>query len=339
MFLSKLSNGTSYLFFFDELGIRRRVTTKCKLKSEATKFLQNLKVSERERRLNRRRRLLSQFKEDFVAYSRTLHTVKTQECSDTAFRQFQEKVGDVPLHLVGVREIERFLSEKTSEASVWSARKYYISLASAFETARRWHLISQNPFRQVQKPKAPEIHPAYFKLHEFQKLLAFTPNEDFKILCVCAVSTGLRLGELSALRWKDVDLSRKGIIVQNSHEFITKSKENRVVPLNERPSKELAMRKEGSQFELVFHRDGLKLEKDYVSKTFKKCVGDAELNAKLHFHSLRHTFASWLVQDGVSLYEVQKLLGHSSISVTQVYSHLQPEGLHSTVNRITIPMN
>jgi integrase/recombinase XerD len=54
----------------------------------------------------------------------------------------------------------------------------------------------------------------------------------------------------------------------------------------------------------------------------------------LHFHSLRHTFASWLVQDGVSLYEVQKLLGHSSIAVTQVYSPLQPEQLHATVNRI-----
>jgi len=57
------------------------------------------------------------------------------------------------------------------------------------------------------------------------------------------------------------------------------------------------------------------------------------------FFNLGHTFASWLVQDGVSLYEVQKLLGHSNIAVIQMYSHLQPEGLHSTVNRITIPSN
>lgn len=63
------------------------------------------------------------------------------------------------------------------------------------------------------------------------------------------------------------------------------------------------------------------------------------LNEKLHFHSLRHTFASWLVQNGVSLYEVQKLLGHGNISVTQVYAHLQPERLHSTVNRISITLN
>jgi site-specific recombinase XerD len=49
--------------------------------------------------------------------------------------------------------------------------------------------------------------------------------------------------------------------------------------------------------------------------------------------------AGQLVQDGVSLYEVQKLLGHSNIAVTQVYSHLQPEQLHNTVNKIHISMN
>ena len=81
------------------------------------------------------------------------------------------------------------------------------------------------------------------------------------------------------------------------------------------------------------------MEKDFISKTFKKCVLDAELDERLHFHSLRHTFASWLVQEGVSLYEVQKLLGHPSSSVTQIYSHLQPEQMHSTVNRIDLPLN
>jgi len=53
----------------------------------------------------------------------------------------------------------------------------------------------------------------------------------------------------------------------------------------------------------------------------------------------RHTFASWLVQAGVSLYEVQRLLGHSSPTVTQVYSHLKPDQMHDTVNKISIPMN
>ena len=91
--------------------------------------------------------------------------------------------------------------------------------------------------------------------------------------------------------------------------------------------------------EFVFSIRDKQIDEDMLTHLFKEYVLKAGLESRLHFHSLRHTFASWLVQDGVSLYEVQKLLGHSNIAVTQVYSHLQPEGLHSTVNRISIPLN
>ena len=81
------------------------------------------------------------------------------------------------------------------------------------------------------------------------------------------------------------------------------------------------------------------MSESYASHRFKKAVRAAGVDDRLHFHSTRHAFASWLVQAGVSLYEVQKLLGHSSPSVTKVYSHLQPEHLHGTVNKITVSMN
>ena len=70
---------------------------------------------------------------------------------------------------------------------------------------------------------------------------------------------------------------------------------------------------------------------DYVSRKFKKYVLKAELNPKYKFHSLRHTCASWLVQAGVSLYIVKELLGHSSISVTEIYSHLRTDDLRKSI--------
>jgi site-specific recombinase XerD len=76
-----------------------------------------------------------------------------------------------------------------------------------------------------------------------------------------------------------------------------------------------------------------------LSNAFTKCVLTSGLSDKLHFHSLRHTFATWLVQSGVGIYEVQKLMGHSSISVTQVYAHLAPSELHGAVNRISVGLN
>ena len=154
-----------------------------------------------------------------------------------------------------------------------------------------------------------------------------------------ALYTGMRLGELLNLQWCDVDLVSRVIHVRNSETFTTKTRKNRAIPMNDQLHALLCEMKDRRSSELVLHSQGKYLSPENVSKRFKGYIRRASLNDKLHFHSLRHTFASWLVQDGVSLYEVQKLLGHSNIAVTQVYSHLQPEGLHSTVNRITIPMN
>ena len=60
------------------------------------------------------------------------------------------------------------------------------------------------------------------------------------------------------------------------------------------------------------------------------------LDKRFGFHSLRHTFAPWLVKEGVSIYEVQKLPGHSSVAVTQVYSHLAASELQGTVNKLSL---
>ena len=339
MFLSKRSNGIYYLWFTDELGRRQKVSARCMRKSQALRFLQDFRKGEQERRVRLQRTLLSQFSEDFLAYSKSVHTPKTQLAFRTAFREFLRLMGDVPLHKIGIREIERFLSVKKAEASEWTAKKYYLTLASAFETAKRWGHIGENPFRSVEKPKVPEAQPAHFTRSEFQVLLGSVDDSDFRELCICAVSTGLRLGELLALRWDDVDFVRKVILAKNSEYHITKNKRNRIVPMNEQLWRMLALRKESTTSELVYERNGRQLREDYVSKRFKKCVRLAGLNDKLHFHSLRHTFATWLVQEGVSIYEVQKLLGHSSISVTQIYSHLAASELHGAVNKIQVVLN
>lgn len=339
MFLSK-RGGVYYLFFQDEGGKRRKVSTKCSYKSDALKYLQNFKAQEHQRQVRLQRTSLSEFTADFLTNAKTNRTPSTLTALEIALRVFQRHVGDVPMQKIGVREVEGFLTKRKADGvSAYTLRFYYIALASALETARRWNLISTNPFRSVEKPPVPQLQPAHFTKEEFRVLLNCIQDNDFKELCVCGVFTGLRLSELTALQWTDIDLALRLIHVRNSDTFTTKSKKNRVVPMNEQLWALLAGRKEQASCELVFHNSGRRLTKDEVSKTFKKVVKGAKVNDKLHFHSLRHTFATWLVQDGVSLYEVQKLLGHSNISVTEIYSHLQPQQLHSTVNRIALMLN
>jgi integrase len=244
-------------------------------------------------------------------------------------------VGDPPLHKIGIREIEHFLAVKKVEASEWTAKKYHATIASAFETARHWGMLIVNPFRSVTKPKVRDAQPAHFTKRDFQSLLAVVPDRDFRELCICAVSSGLRLGELHSLRWIDVDFVRKVIMVQNSDTFTTKSKRNRVVPMGEQLWHLLAVRREAASDARVFPMKSA----DHTSKVFKRYIRLAGLSEKLHFHSLRHTFATWLVQDGVPIYGVQKLLGHSSVKMTEVYSHLAASELHSAVNKINLALN
>ena len=96
MFLSKHSNGIYYLFFRDELGKRRKVSTGCRLKSDAFKFLQSFKVSEQERKLKLQRVSLGAFAQDFLAYSQSVHTPKTRRSFAVAFREFIRKLGVCP---------------------------------------------------------------------------------------------------------------------------------------------------------------------------------------------------------------------------------------------------
>lgn len=84
---------------------------------------------------------------------------------------------------------------------------------------------------------------------------------------------------------------------------------------------------------LVFYKsEDVKLNEDFESKQFNKAVRASKLNDKIHFHTLRHSFASALVQRNVSLYAVKELLGYENIKTTQVYSHLHQDSLNQAVN-------
>jgi integrase len=147
-----------------------------------------------------------------------------------------------------------------------------------------------------------------------------------------AVCTGLRRGELLRLRWRDVDLDGERLRVASREGEETKSGHERQLPLRgdaldvlhrmneERPAGGLDQR--------VFTDDkGKRLYKRRPTQRFKFFVRKAKLpqRERLRFHSLRHTCASWLVMRSVPSRVVQAILGHSSVNVTERYSHLQPE--------------
>ena len=89
---------------------------------------------------------------------------------------------------------------------------------------------------------------------------------------------------------------------------------------------------------LVFTVKGDQISGSYASHRFKRALRVAGLDDRLHLQRVRHSFASWLVQGGATLYEVQRLLGHSCSSVTEIYSQHQPKHQRMIVNEIIVKM-
>lgn len=142
-------------------------------------------------------------------------------------------------------------------------------------------------------------------------------------IAMLSLNTGLRAGEIFSLRPSDVNL-RNSIL----HVYDTKSHLNRSVPLNVTAC-ELIERNMSQNNYLFMGKNG---QFRQVGKPFKEAVAFCGLNKNIKdrrnmvvFHSLRHTFASWLVQLGLPLLEVSKLLGHANIQMTMRYAHLSPE--------------
>jgi len=148
--------------------------------------------------------------------------------------------------------------------------------------------------------------------------------------------TGMRLGEVCNLQWADVDLRARLLRIRSKNGWQPKAgvdsdvialADDAIVLLNGLPRTSL----------YVFPaEDGGPRYTSYVSKFFKIQVRRAGFDARVHFHTLRHTFATLLLRSGVGIYEVSKLMRHRSVTTTQIYLHILGSELHESVNRLKI---
>jgi len=159
------------------------------------------------------------------------------------------------------------------------------------------------------------------------KLQTASKSKQLHDMSLLSLHCGLRAGEIFNLTWNDVDFEHGTIFVKD-----TKSGRNRNAIMTADIRTILKERKDQSKSNgFVFQStSGKKIME--VPDTFARSVeklgfndGVDDARQKAVFHTLRHTYASWLVMSGVDLYTVQRLMGHSSISMTERYSHLAPD--------------
>lgn len=169
-------------------------------------------------------------------------------------------------------------------------------------------------------------------------------HKDVHALYATAVYTGMRLGELAALRWDAIDLELRLITVHRSHEGPTKGGEIRRVPILDPLLPILrSWRLFGAKGRVFTANNGGVLKKD--SRVFREVMarvleGAGFEKGYITFHDLRHTFASHWMMNGGDLFKLQRILGHKSADMTQRYAHLAPDafqGDFGRFNKLAVP--
>jgi integrase len=193
---------------------------------------------------------------------------------------------------------------------------------------REWQWAKENPVSMIKLEKENPGRVRYLSDEEFDKLLNECPDW-LKPIVMTARHTGLRKENILSLTWSQVDLFRKLITIEH-----TKNNERISIPLNETLMnlfKQLSKVRHMNSPYVFCKPEGSRYHSSLNG--FWKAVKKAGIT-DFKFHDLRHCFASALVQKGVDLYQVQRLLGHKSSAMTQRYSHLSPEHLREAINRL-----
>jgi len=207
-------------------------------------------------------------------------------------------------------------------------------LKSAFNLAlREWQWAKENPVSIVKLEKEPPGRVRYLSDGEFDRLLNQCPDY-LKPIVIVARHAGLRKENILSLTWSQVDLFRRLITIDH-----TKNNERLSIPLNETLMilfKQLSRVRHINSPYVFSKPDGSRYR--FIHNEFRKAVKRAGIK-DFRFHDLRHCFASALVQKGVDLYQVQRLLGHKSNAMSQRYAHLSTEHLREAISKLDSSTN
>lgn len=234
----------------------------------------------------------------------------------------------------------QLFADKLAPASV---NRHLATLKKAFNLAvREWEWCQRNPVLSVSMERESNGRDRWLTVEEEHRLLAAC-GPWLRDLVQFALGTGMRMGEILSLSWRGVDLTRRTVML-----FHSKNGERRTIPMNHTILSLIKAKKEEAHLikqptgnviplngenpgDLVFRsKAGTPIESGHLRRSFRLALKKAGIE-DFHFHDLRHTFATRLVQAGIELYKVQRLLGHKSPMLTQRYAHHYPESLRDGV--------
>ena len=224
---------------------------------------------------------------------------------------------NIYLHELTPLDIEKFKLVKLDEITKTTINHYLKVLKRLFNIAIEWGYAKENPVKQVKFYSEKDTQKERILTEEEEIRLLEAASGHLRLILVVALNTGMRRGEILNLTWNRIDLEKRLIQVVN-----TKSGRNRVIPINDVLFEVLSGM--GKRSEYIFHNPETGRPYKTVRRSFETACRRAKIEG-LRFHDLRHTFASRLVERGVDIVRVKELLGHSSVKITERYTHSNQE--------------
>ena len=232
------------------------------------------------------------------------------------------------------KDIENFITSLELEPSSIS------NYLSAYKTFYNYYIklgkININPIDVIDSPKQIKKLPTYLTVDEVDKFLNIEITDAFsarnKSMLELLYATGLRISELVSLEFKNIDLNECIVRVMG------KGSKERIIPLSDVAIKYLKIYVKDYRQKLVknelnnyiyLNNHGKQMTRQGVFKIIKKRAEETGINKDISPHTLRHSIATHMLENGADLRIIQEFLGHSDISTTQIYTHLTNQKLKS----------
>lgn len=279
-------------------------------------------------------------RDEYLPHCKATHTASTYTRDQSLAARVLKHFGRMTLRAIGSGDVQRYVDQRVGAESRYkkpvrpaTVNRELMCISGALTEAMKRGYIDRNPV--VGVPQLPEHNDRlrWLTSKEEERVLGYAP-EFLKPIVLTALHAGMRRGEIMRLKWADVDFDQRLIRVAES-----KSHKTRYIPINKtlfallEAIEPFTGPKGPSPYVFTNPVTGTRYED--VSHTFDRAATKAGFD-DVTFHTLRHTFASRMAQDGVPLKAIQELLGHGTMQMTMRYAHLGPNNLRDAVAALDV---
>lgn len=244
------------------------------------------------------------------------HTIKNYIRANKSLFDFTGKIPED----IGEDDIKKFMAENLLDKASSSIIVFLSAIRYAFSS-----LLKKDPTLGIKRPKKERRIPAVLTKEEVKKLLSSIENKKSKLMLSLIYACGFRVSELVNLKINNLNFDENiGHIIQ------AKGKKDRIfnIPLNlKKTLMKNAEKQKRNTKEYLFSGPKEKLSERNIQKILKRAAEKAGIKKDIHPHTLRHSFATHLLENNVDIRKIQELLGHASISTTELYTHISKEEL------------